>query len=246
MSAAFLKVMRAAGWAALLPLALPCAEGAERGYLGFQLTSLGDRALVRNVEPAGPGGRSVLEGDVVVEFNGVPFKFNSDLALIRALDWVRPGVPVELTLLRKEKKMKVVVVPARFRAEDLAALEDWLKRADMTEQGQRKACALESFKALAAPPGIEVTFKRGLAGRGHVMTTSRHDLPPDLDLSDAFLERLLSKLKPGDQATLRYRWSGGALRSEIVTAPAYVDQEEVSRKALEDLRAAGATVRKPS
>ncbi len=145
-----------------LPLAgTPAGSAGERGYLGFRLTSQGDRALVGDVTPEGPGDRAGLKsGDAVVAFNGVPFRFDSDLTLLRGLEWIRPGVPVDLTLVRNERTMQVTVVPSKFQAQDLAALEDWLRRAELTERGQKKACALESFQALAAPPGIEVSFRK--------------------------------------------------------------------------------------
>lgn len=67
----------------------------ERGYLGFRLTSRGDRALVGDIAPDGPGAKAGLkDGDSVIAFNGVPFLFKSDHALIRGLEWIRPGVPV--------------------------------------------------------------------------------------------------------------------------------------------------------
>lgn len=216
----------------------------ERGYLGFRLTSRGDRALVGDIAPDGPGAKAGLkDGDAVIAFNGVPFLFKSDHALIRGLEWIRPGVPVQLTLVRNQKEMDVEVVPTRFAARDLAALEDWLRRADLTEQGQRKACAFEAFKALAAPPGIEVILTKSPDGKGFAMTATRHKLPEDLDLSEPFLDYLLRGIKPGDTVTLRYEWSRGALRSEVVKAPEYVNLEEISRQALGKMKETGAKVR---
>ena len=215
----------------------------ERGYLGFRLTSRGDRALVGDIAPDGPGAKAGLkDGDAVIAFNGVPFHFKSDHALIRGLEWIRPGVPVELTLVRNQKEVDVEVVPTRFAARDLAALEDWLRRADLTEQGQRKACAFEAFKALAAPPGIEVILTKSSNGKGFAMTATRHKLPEDLDLSEPFLDSLLRGVKPGDAVTLRYQWSRGALRSEVVKAPEYVNLEELSRQTLGKMKEMGAKI----
>lgn len=244
--------MRALSAAILMGLLLPslllaedpAKTGKERGYLGFRLTSRGDRALVGDIAPDGPGARAGLkDGDSVIAFNGVPFRFESDHALIRGLEWIRPGEPVQLTLVRNQKELNVVVVPARFAAGDLAALEDWLRRAELSEQGKKKACAFEAFKALAAPPGIHVTLTKAADGKGFAMASARHKLPGDLDLSEPFLDHLLRFIKPGDAVTLRYEWSRGALRSEIVKAPGYVDLEEVSRQALDKLKQAGAQVR---
>jgi PDZ domain len=249
---AFVRTLLVLGWVALLPLSLPCHAGApaeapgERGYLGFQVTSHGDRALVGKVMPEGPGEKAgLIEGDAIVEFNGVPFKFATDIALMRGLGWLRPGVPVDLTVERNHRKFHVVVTPSRFRPQELLALEDWLRRAELTEQAQKKACAMESFKALAAPPGIEVSFKKAPTGKGYAMISSRYELPPDLDLYEPYLEHLLSRLKPGDLFTLRYQWSGGKLRSEVVKVPDYVNLEEVNRQTIDEMRARGAIIRKP-
>ncbi|HEX6900898.1 MAG TPA: PDZ domain-containing protein [Thermoanaerobaculia bacterium] len=247
-----MKTLLFLGWVALLPLARPCHAGAlaeapgERGYLGFQLISHGDRALVGKVTPGGPGEKAgLIEGDAIVEFNGVPFKFDSDVALIRGLSWLRPGVPVNLTVERKHRKLHVVVTPSRFRPQDLLALEDWLRGAELTEQAQKEACAMEAFKALAAPPGIEVSFRKSSTGKkGYAISSSRYELPPHLDLSEPYLEHLLRRLKPGDLFTLRYQWSGGKLRSEVVKVPDYVNLEEVNRQTLDEMRARGAIIRK--
>lgn len=244
--------MKARCVAILLMLVLPSLLQAEdpgktvneRGYLGFRLISRGGHALVGDIAPDGPGAKAGLkDGDSVTAFNGVPFHFKSDHALIRGLEWIRPGVPVQLTLVRNQKEMDVVVVPSRFAARDLAALEDWLRRAELTEQGQKKACAFEAFKALAAPPGIEVTLTKTADGKGFAMAAARHKLPADLDLSEPFLDHLLRSVKPGDAVTLRYEWSRGALRSEVLKAPEYLNVEEISRQALGKMKEPGKPVR---
>ena len=59
-------------------------------------------------------------------------------------------------------------------------------------------------------------------------------------------ERVLaSSLKPGDLFTLRYQWSGGKLRSEVLRVPDYVNLEEVNRQTLDEMRARGAIIRTP-
>lgn len=138
--------------------------------------------------------------------------------------------------------MDVMVVPTRFAARDLAALEDWLRRADLSEQGQKRACAFEAFKALAAPPGIDVIFTKAGDGKSFAFSGVRHKLPEHLDLSEPFLDHLLRSVKPGDTVTLRYQWSRGALRSEVVKAPEYVNLDEVSRQALGRMKETGAKV----
>jgi hypothetical protein len=205
------------------------SKGGERGSLGIRIKSAGDRALVTEAPADTPGGRAgVRVGDSIVAFNGVRFRFDSDLALIRGLDWIRPGAPVELTISRHGEESRVVVTPERFSAAELAALEDWLERAAKTAEVQRRACAYGTFEKMAVYPGIDVEFRKAAKGDTFSMASKR-SLPPDLDLSDPFLKGLVAALRAGDALTMHYVSKNGVLHMEVVSAPEYLDVRRIER-----------------
>ena len=93
----------------------------ERGYIGVQLTEIGEDVgkdlkvpegvtgvLVTNVvkdEPADKAG--VQPGDVIAEVNGKPIKGASDI--VTEIGLAKPGTDIKLTLYREGKKQEIKV-----------------------------------------------------------------------------------------------------------------------------------------
>jgi S1-C subfamily serine protease len=67
--------------------------------------------MVVGIEPASPAASAgLLEGDVIVEADGVPVRHIDDLHRLMTED--RVGVPVRFTVIRRTDKLDVVVTPA--------------------------------------------------------------------------------------------------------------------------------------
>jgi S1-C subfamily serine protease len=83
----------------------------HRRVVRFYNLTAGSGIFVLSVEPDSPAMRAGLrEGDIVVEYNGMPLAGTDDLHRLLTEDQV--GVEVTLTVLRKLEKLSVVVSPA--------------------------------------------------------------------------------------------------------------------------------------
>lgn len=222
--------MLSAAAAVAAPGAAP--NGAQRGYFGWtwELTPEGTAVLVTEV-PGGPAQRAgVRVGDSVVAFNGAGFKFDSNLAMLRGLEWVRPGVPVELALVRAGKNLKIILVPDPFPTADAAALAHWTEQAEQSELLRRRRCAMSTFRDLAAYPGIDVRFKKGPGDPPFTMSSNRQ-LPADLDLPGPFVRKLIAGLRGEDELTVHYTVKEGKLEMLVRTVPEYLDAKQIAKQA---------------
>ncbi len=91
---------------------MTAAEAAQYGV------KVGRGALVRNVDPNGPGDKAGIQpGDVITEYNGQPIR-NRD-QLIRLVTGTKPGttVPVKVVRDKQEKALSVTVEELNLEAE---------------------------------------------------------------------------------------------------------------------------------
>lgn len=106
-----------------------------RGFLGIQMQNLDEKrakffglsdtkgVIVTDVVADSPAEKAgVKRGDVILEVNGAPV--NRDLELRSAIQKIKPGTPVKLSLWRQKKRMTLTVVLAEFQ-EDNVAEKSW-------------------------------------------------------------------------------------------------------------------------
>lgn len=206
------------------------AETQERGFLGIHLSQAGSRAEVLSVVPDGPAADVDLQpGDFVVAFNGAEFFFDKSVDLLKGLRWVTAGTPVRLTIDRQGQFHEVEVIPAPLGRDRQAALDQWISKAELAEEKERKKCAFDEFEQMFKASPVEVTFtRRGGSDSDveeNVVVSSSVALPPDLDLmhDDPMIRLLVETLKPGDQAKVVYSFEKGMMHESVTEAPAYVE-----------------------
>lgn len=138
-------------------------------YLGitsrYEPTSQGGgRQLVEKVAPGGPAERAGLrEGDQVLGFNGQPHQAASLSALIDSMGWVEAGKPLQLDVLRQDKKIIVSVIPEAASPGQQQALLSWLEDC-------RKSGGCNDFCA-AEEPGPETSLRQAAMRHGRVVMT---------------------------------------------------------------------------
>lgn len=208
------------------------AQGTEkaavgRGVLGAELRAEGAQARVLAVLPGGPASKGGLAvGDLIVAFNGTGFRFTSDRQLIEGLEWVRPGRPVRLAVLRQGARRELVLVPRAASAEEKKALDSWLVAQRLEEERKRRDHVEALFEQMVRQKPVEITFRRTATG---VVMSSQTLLPPGLDLRNRVLDSLTGALHVNDPMTIRYSWEGArnALKMDVIGSPQYVDLNAV-------------------
>ncbi len=103
----------------------------DRGWLGFGFhykDETEDRTFgqpwlyVHLVVPSGPADAAGLEtGDVIIEINGKPFRFDSEIAILDAFAEFRPQEKVSFTLLRGQDRKVIEMVAGTMSKEYLEA-----------------------------------------------------------------------------------------------------------------------------
>ncbi len=201
----------------------------DRGYIGVQIQPVDDvtakaigldaprGAIVASVLKGGAAERAgIKEGDVILEFDGIPVKSPNHLQGLVATR--RAGQSVRLTIWRDGKKLeKTVTLRPREEGATTARVSDSGERGE--EQGSAaRSVDLEKLGLAVAPlssqlrdqleveAGVEVTrvtpyshaWERGLR-RGDVITHVGNT--PVRSVSE--FRRLLGQYKPGDAVLLR-------------------------------------------
>jgi hypothetical protein len=92
-----------------------------RGFLGMwtdyrsQAGSEQGAFEVTKVEPELPAAKAgIRTGDLIIEVNRVPFRFDSQEAAREAWDWLRPGDQVRLTVLRDGERFEPSLTAVDF------------------------------------------------------------------------------------------------------------------------------------
>ncbi len=109
----------------------------HRGYLGLDVDYLVPAAdglgqfRVGQIYPQSPAAAAgVRVGDLITAVNGVTFSFPSRDLAFKAWAWVRTGDPVELTLLREGKPLRLGLTAAEMPAWILTGWQRAVRRAE--------------------------------------------------------------------------------------------------------------------
>ncbi|MEM9597889.1 MAG: PDZ domain-containing protein [Acidobacteriota bacterium] len=169
---------------------------------------------VRRIESDGPANRAGLrEGDEIIAFNGVPFRFENDVQAIRAMAWVEAGKPLELTVRRGGQTLDLTMVPTAAEPERQIALARWL---DRLEQEGRACfrCQDEGPDAAEAEllrrireVGGEAVLKVERDGDDIRISSSDVRVPPGLEIDPAYAAAA-RRLSKGKALLLRVKVDG--------------------------------------
>ena len=158
---------------------------------------------IRRISPRSPAAAAgLLVGDEITAFNSVPFRFENDIQAIRAMAWVKPGEPLELTVRRDGEVLALRMVPIAADPEQQRALSQWLDR--LEREGKACfSCQDEGPEAAEAEllrrireSGGKAMLKLERDGSTVRITSSQVDIPTDFKIDPAYAEAL-RRLPPG-------------------------------------------------
>ena len=200
--------------AALLPLSTPTSaetpptastaqeSPGQRGFLGFLFGfHNGTESLeVLQLYPGGPAEVAGLEvGDVVVAFNGVSFRFASEIEARRAFDWIETGESIDLTVSRDGKEVVLSLVASRLpepiRRENAEKLDIALK----SESNATLQRILETNRELVLEKLDSGTVRLSMADSD----ASLDDVLELLTARHRSIREVISALAPGESVRVR-------------------------------------------
>ncbi len=215
-------------WSAQVPGRTTGEVPGERGFLGIQRSYEEQdgkgRLRVHAVVAGGPAEQAGLrEDDLIVAVNTVTFRFKSTLEQYEAFAWVKPGDQVELTVLRGNSTLKLVLTAA-------VTPPNVARRAAQILLNEKRGRQHGTLLLLGRGDGVEILVARN-AEMG-TLELSAEGQPAELFTNlELYLGQfpplpdLMSRLEPGDRFKILFASDGKRIDMKVVDLPPYLDPE---------------------
>jgi len=198
-----------------------------RAYYEFYGEEKPGRFRIHSTTPGGPADKAGLqEGDLIIAFNGVGFRFADELERLEAFDWISIGDTVELTVLRDAKTLILELIAGEMR-------EDLFQELEELKNQHRYSRQASLLQHLGRGEGAVVNVSHD-ASTHELRFSSAGQPEKSFQYMDAFLATmpplvdLFNRLKPGDRCGLGLKMTGNRMDIEILDLPPYLADFKLS------------------
>lgn len=149
----------------------------------------------------------------------MPYRFETDIQAIRAMAWVEPGEPLQLTLRRGSKILDLQMIPTAADPQRQHRLSEWLSKLERDgkacfscQDGDPAASAnTELLNRIRQVGGKAMLKVKPLAQGGVDITSAQVEIPAGLQIDPAYSDSL-KRLPKGKSLLLLVKVTGS--RSE--------------------------------